>query len=282
VQFSYKENTPDHIQRILNKCKDKKINVKYLPKDKLDKYTSSRPHNGLVLKCEPRDYIYIKNFNMFVEKFSKKPKSNLIVLLDQIVDPQNFGSIVRTAFFLGADNILVNKKNKSPISPSVCKVSSGASECTDLFAVKKLKPFLAGAINRGWTVISTSIEKENDVQLKNDTTQHTNQEKETEEEKNDEDIIAKEPNLDVTNVSLTELKIPNDSNVILVLGSEANGITSDIKGVANYNVFIPPQLNKNLNKTAPYDIIDSLNVGVSAGIIINSIKVQLREEKSSN
>ena len=74
----------------------------------------------------------------------KKPKGNLIVLLDQIVDPQNFGSIIRSAFFLGADYVMVNRIRKTPISAAVAKVSSGASECMDLYSVRNIKTFLSG------------------------------------------------------------------------------------------------------------------------------------------
>lgn len=86
----------------------------------------------------------MSNFNTFLEKFKKKDSGNLIVILDQIVDPQNFASIVRSAFFLGADFIMSNKNNKPPISAAVSKVSSGASECTELFAIKSVKNFLGG------------------------------------------------------------------------------------------------------------------------------------------
>jgi 21S rRNA (GM2251-2'-O)-methyltransferase len=86
----------------------------------------------------------MSNFNNFLEKFRKKENGNLIVVLDQIVDPQNFGSVIRTAFFLGADFIMLNKLNKPPISSTVSKVSSGASECVDLFSIKNLKNFLTG------------------------------------------------------------------------------------------------------------------------------------------
>jgi len=110
IQMSYKENTPDQIQKLIDLAKEKNIKVKYLVKEKLDKFTGSRPHNGLVLKTEPRDYIYVSKFSGFSDKFITKKEGNLIVLLDQIVDPQNFGSIIRSAFFLGADHILVNKK----------------------------------------------------------------------------------------------------------------------------------------------------------------------------
>jgi 21S rRNA (GM2251-2'-O)-methyltransferase len=100
----------------------------------------------MVLRSEPRDYIYISQFEMFKEKFISKEKGNLIILLDQIIDPQNLGSIVRSSFFLGVDKILLNKKNKPSLTSAVSKVSSGASECVDLYAVKNIKTFITSKI----------------------------------------------------------------------------------------------------------------------------------------
>jgi tRNA G18 (ribose-2'-O)-methylase SpoU len=268
LQNNYKENTPDNLQRIVDIAKTKGIAVKYLAKERLDKFTGGRPHNGVVLKSESREYVYIKSFDKFIEKYIHKSEGNLLVLLDQIVDPQNFGSIIRSAFFLGTDAILVNRRNRPPMSSSVSKVSAGASECTELFAIRPVKNFLADAMSKGWIVISTSIEKEHDVQLR------LPAKKNEKEEENKEQVLT---NLTETkNISLTELNISKTSNVILVMGSEANGITNYLKGVCNYNIYIPPLLNKELTGQSPFNIIDSLNVGVSAGIIMSHVKSQLK------
>jgi 21S rRNA (GM2251-2'-O)-methyltransferase len=275
--MNFKENTPEHIKRIVEKAQSRGIKIKYLTREKLDKFTGGRPHNGLVLKSEPRDYVYIKGFETFANKFVNKAEGNLLVLLDQIVDPQNFGSIIRSAFFLGSDAILLNKKNKPPISSTVCKVSSGASECAELFAVKSVKKFLNGALSKGWTVVTTCIEKEHDVQLRLNSASNGAEE---EEEMSKEDSEISGVKVEAKNLALTELNLPKTSNVILVLGSEANGISSDLSGAAQYNVYIPPLLNKELTGKHPYNIIDSLNVGVSAGIIINHLKSQLKRPSS--
>jgi 21S rRNA (GM2251-2'-O)-methyltransferase len=144
--MSFKDNTPDQVQKLIELANAKNVKIKYLKRDKLDKFTGNRPHNGVVLKTEYRDYHYIRHFDAFKNKFVSKQTGNLLILLDQIVDPQNLGSIIRTSFFLGVDHILANKKNKSPISAAVGKVSSGASECCELYAVKNIKVFLKGIL----------------------------------------------------------------------------------------------------------------------------------------
>jgi tRNA G18 (ribose-2'-O)-methylase SpoU len=273
VQMSYKQTTPSHIQKIIYMAKARNIKIKYLTAIKMDKFTGNRPHNGLVLKCESRDYLSIKTFNS-IKGTLKKPKGNLLLLLDQIVDPQNLGSIIRTAFYLGTDGILLNKSNKPPINSTVCKVSSGASECIDLYSVKSVKSFLAEAVTQGWIVATTSIEKESEVQMRSNNRKIARDVQLQDSATESMTLKLLKP-IEAKKISLEEFDLTKEDNIIVVLGSEANGILSDLSGVAHYNIFIPPRLNKHFISKAPFDIIDSLNVGVSAGIIINHVKSKL-------
>ena len=54
----------------------------------------------------------------------------------------NFGSILRSAMFLGVDAIVVNRKDACGLTPTVSKVSSGALEFLPLYQVKFVKEFL--------------------------------------------------------------------------------------------------------------------------------------------
>ena len=81
------------------------------------------------------------------------------------------------------------------------------------------------------------------------------------------------------NITLQELKLNSDDNIILILGSEGFGVSKDVtNNFVNYNVYIPPRLDKTKINQHPFDLIDSLNVGVTAGIIINNIAAQLKKD----
>ena len=62
----------------------------------------------------------------------------LLVVLDQIVDPQNFGAIVRTAQCVGADGVITPKNRAAPPSAAVSKASAGALEHMHLARVTNL------------------------------------------------------------------------------------------------------------------------------------------------
>ncbi len=92
------------------------------------------------------------------------------MVLDRVTDPQNFGSILRSVFFLGADGIIVRKRGSCPLTPAVSKVSSGAMEYQPVLQVKFLSQFLQEAKRAGWVLITTQTEEEEeeDVSEKSD------------------------------------------------------------------------------------------------------------------
>ena len=58
---------------------------------------------------------------------------------------------------------------------------------------------------------------------------------------------------------------------MLVLGSEGEGVSRTISSLADHRVMLPPRLDSKFIGKAPYNMIDSLNVGVSAATILYHI-----------
>jgi 23S rRNA (guanosine2251-2'-O)-methyltransferase len=69
----------------------------------------------------------------------------LIVALDQVQDPQNFGAIVRTAECAGAAAVVLPERRSVEVTPAVCKASAGAVEHLPIARVRNLTDFLAEA-----------------------------------------------------------------------------------------------------------------------------------------
>ena len=82
------------------------------------------------------------------------------LFLDQVTDPQNFGSILRSAMFIGVDGVIVNKRNACGLTPVVSKVSSGAIEFVPLYSVKFVGHFFEDAKRSpfNFKVVSTSLD----------------------------------------------------------------------------------------------------------------------------
>jgi 23S rRNA (guanosine2251-2'-O)-methyltransferase len=69
----------------------------------------------------------------------------LIVVLDQIQDPQNLGSICRTCECVGADGVVIPERRAAEVTPAVCKASAGAVEHLRVARVRNVADFLAQA-----------------------------------------------------------------------------------------------------------------------------------------
>ena len=73
----------------------------------------------------------------------------LIVVLDQIQDPQNLGAICRTAECAGAHGVVIPDRRSVEVTPAVCKASAGAVEHLPVARVRNLADFLGEAKSAG-------------------------------------------------------------------------------------------------------------------------------------
>ena len=117
--FIEKDNP--YINNIKSRIHKKKINISFVPVQKLNKLTSNN-HQGIVATISP-----IKTKNLHdLERKVKKNSQCLILILDGITDTKNFGAIVRSAECFGVDFIVISKTGNSPINGETIKSSSGA------------------------------------------------------------------------------------------------------------------------------------------------------------
>jgi 23S rRNA (guanosine2251-2'-O)-methyltransferase len=85
-------------------------------------------------------------------------ESPLIVVLDQVQDPQNLGSICRTAECVGADGVVIPERRAAEVTPAVCKASAGAVEHLPVARVRNVADFLADAREAGCWSYGASAE----------------------------------------------------------------------------------------------------------------------------
>ena len=69
----------------------------------------------------------------------------LIVVLDEIQDPQNLGAIVRTAEGAGATGVVIPERRSAEVTPAVCKASAGAVEWARVARVRNVADYLGEA-----------------------------------------------------------------------------------------------------------------------------------------
>jgi 23S rRNA (guanosine2251-2'-O)-methyltransferase len=84
----------------------------------------------------------------------------LIVALDQVQDPQNLGSICRSAECAGAAGVVIPERRAAEVTPAVCKASAGAVEHLTLARVRNIADFLAQAREAGCWCYGASGEQD--------------------------------------------------------------------------------------------------------------------------
>lgn len=120
-----KGDTEGSISVILALAKEKNIVVKEVDRKKLDGLSETRAHQGVVAFITPYKYFELEDIINYAKE---KGESPFVIILDEIEDPHNFGSIIRTAEVCGAHGILIPKRRNVGVTPTVYKSSAGAVE----------------------------------------------------------------------------------------------------------------------------------------------------------
>ena len=98
-------------------------------------YGGEKASQGIVLKTNDFEK---PNLQQFIKNENGDDKSVLLAL-DQITDPQNIGSIMRSCALFNCKGIIVAKDNAPDLTPSLYKAASGAAEIVNYFRVTNLK-----------------------------------------------------------------------------------------------------------------------------------------------
>ncbi|KAK4241600.1 Alpha/beta knot methyltransferase [Achaetomium macrosporum] len=259
-----------------NLAKRKGVPVTILGEDGLrlmDKMAQSRPHNGYVLEASPLPQPPLKTLGPLPEDYASNPRclfelahqsteealingypesipspsathKPLVVVLDQILDPQNLGAILRTVSFLGATAVGITRHGSAPLGNVAVKASAGASETFNLFAIDSLPQFLNNSRANGWAVYAavangpTGTKQRRHVSLI---------------DVEETDPLRREP-------------------CVLLVGNEGKGLDRLVVKKADYEVNIP--------NLSPSDTVDSLNVSVATGLLCSAfLRGMVRERE---
>jgi len=144
VKAALKNDKRDHIELIISKNQinfarkyESKIQkITTLPKNEFTKrFGNDNITQGVVLKTTDFSRPSLKEF---VKIESKKSKS-VIIILDQVTDPQNIGSIMRSCALFDCAGIIVGKDNSPELTSSLYKSASGAAEMVNYIRVTNIR-----------------------------------------------------------------------------------------------------------------------------------------------
>lgn len=143
------------MKEIQKLAKRHKVQVTFVPKNKLDQLSDGANHQGVVVAASPVSYASIDDLFAAAEKKEEQP---FFLLLDGIEDPHNLGSIMRTADAIGVHGIIIPKRRAVPLTGTVAKASTGAIEHVPVARVTNLVKTMEELKERGLWIFGTDMD----------------------------------------------------------------------------------------------------------------------------
>ena len=112
----------DDIQKLAD---DRGITVRRLPRKELDNLSENRLHQGVIAICGVKQLSDVDDILALASQRGEQP---FILLLDGLEDPQNVGSLIRSAEAAGCHGVIMRERRAAAITPVLIKATAGAWE----------------------------------------------------------------------------------------------------------------------------------------------------------
>lgn len=123
------------VRTILRESKKKGCFVSFVKKERLDQMSATGKHQGVIAYISAYEYGTIEDM---LETARQRNEQPFLILLDNIEDPYNLGSIIRTANHAGAHGIIIPKRHATGLTSTVVKASAGAINYTPVAKVTNM------------------------------------------------------------------------------------------------------------------------------------------------
>lgn len=139
-------------------AKEKKVFVQIVPKKKIDQMVEGI-HQGVVAQVAAYDYVELDDL---FAKAAERDEAPFFMILDEVEDPHNLGSIMRTADAVGAHGIIIPKRRAVGLTATVAKASTGAIEYIPVARVTNLSRAVEELKERGVWIVGTDAKGSDD------------------------------------------------------------------------------------------------------------------------
>lgn len=144
--------------QVINLAKEKNVLTQIVPKKKIDAMVDGI-HQGVVAAVAAYQYAELDDlFNLA----AKRNETPFFLILDELEDPHNLGSIMRTADATGAHGIIIPKRRAVGLTATVAKASTGAIEYIPVARVTNLARTIEELKERGLWIVGTDAKGSDD------------------------------------------------------------------------------------------------------------------------
>ena len=138
------------VEELLDLARERGVLVQFVPKQKIDKLAEN--HQGIVASVAAYDYAELDDLFAAAKAKNEDP---FFLILDELEDPHNLGSIMRTADAIGVHGIIIPKRRAVGLTAVVAKASTGAIEHVPVVRVTNLAQTVDELKERGVWIAGT-------------------------------------------------------------------------------------------------------------------------------
>ena len=143
------------LTELLQLAKEKGVLVQFVPKKKIDSLTDSN-HQGIAAAVAAYNYAELDDL---FEAASSRSEDPFFLILDELEDPHNLGSIMRTADAIGVHGLIIPKRRAVGLTAVVAKSSTGAIEHVPVVRVNNLSLTVDELKKRGVWIAGTDAKE---------------------------------------------------------------------------------------------------------------------------
>jgi 23S rRNA (guanosine2251-2'-O)-methyltransferase len=148
------------LQAIFEAAKQAGIIIQQTDKRKCDELAQGIQHQGVVAQVAAYSYAEVDDLFNIAQSRGEDP---FFIILDEIEDPHNLGSIIRTAECAGAHGVIIPKRRAVGLTATVSKISAGAAEHVAVARVTNLAQTIDELKKRGVWVAASDVNRAQDV-----------------------------------------------------------------------------------------------------------------------
>lgn len=152
-----KESAQGSLNKIFELAKEKNILIKNVDKALLDRLSENKRHQGVIAEAMEYEYKDIDDILNYAKSKNEKP---FVVILDEITDVHNLGSIIRSAECLGAHGVIIPKRRAAQVNGVVAKSSAGAIEYLPVCRVTNISETLEELKKKGLWIYGADMSGE--------------------------------------------------------------------------------------------------------------------------
>lgn len=143
-----------NLQKVVEMAKQRKIMLQFVERKMLDKIVEGENHQGVIAYVSPYEYYEVEDI---LKIASDKGEPAFLIICDEITDPHNLGSIIRTANAVGAHGVIIPKRRSAAINQTVVKTSCGAVEYVPVARVTNITQTIKLLKEKGVWIVGTEM-----------------------------------------------------------------------------------------------------------------------------